>query len=54
VDWGASWSPDGARIAFASDRDGNWEIYLMNADGGQQQRITINEATDQDPDWRPN
>jgi Tol biopolymer transport system component len=28
-----SWSPDGRRIAFASDRDGNREIYVMNADG---------------------
>ena len=28
-----SWSPDGTKIAFASDRDGNSEIYVMNADG---------------------
>ena len=28
-----AWSPDGARIAFTSRRDGNNEIYLMNADG---------------------
>ena len=28
-----SWSPDGTRIAFSSDGDGDHEIYLMNADG---------------------
>ena len=28
-----AWSPDGQSIAFSSNRDGNWEIYLMNADG---------------------
>lgn len=36
-----SWSPDGERIAFASDRDGgNWELYTMNADGSEQRRLT--------------
>jgi Tol biopolymer transport system component len=52
-DWGAAWSPDGTRIAFASERDGNWEIYTMNADGSQPQRLTDNEAQDMDPTWRP-
>jgi Tol biopolymer transport system component len=27
-----SWSPDGKKIAFVSDRDGNYEIYVMNAE----------------------
>ncbi len=52
-DWGAAWSPDGAQIAFASERDGNWEIYTMNADGSQPRRLTKNEAQDIDPAWRP-
>ena len=30
-------------IAFSSDRDGNYEIYVMNADGSDQTRLTINE-----------
>jgi Tol biopolymer transport system component len=28
-----AWSPDGTKIAFSSVRDGNWEIYVVNADG---------------------
>ena len=31
-----SWSPDGRRIAFVSKRDGNQEVYVMNADGSGQ------------------
>ena len=32
----------GGRIAFTSDRDGNYEIYTMNADGTGQTRLTNN------------
>ena len=28
-----AWSPDGTKIAFDTDRDGNYEIYVMSADG---------------------
>ena len=31
-----AWSPDGTKIAFDSDRDGDPAIYVMNADGGNQ------------------
>ena len=42
------------RIAFESDRDGNWEIYVMNADGsGGLTRLTDNDATDWDTTWSP-
>ena len=40
IDREPGWSPDGTKIAFASDRDGNYEIYTMNADGTNQTRIT--------------
>jgi len=35
-----AWSPDGSRIAWRSERDGNAEIYVMNADGSNQTRLT--------------
>ena len=45
------WSPDGSKIAFTTDRDGNDEIYVMNADGSNQTRLTNNEGDDISPSW---
>ena len=44
-----------AKIAFASDRDGeaNYEIYVMNADGTEQTRLTNHPAKDWNPAWSP-
>jgi len=47
------WSSDGKRIAFVSDRDGDWEIYVMNADGTDQRRLTRSPGTDRAPAWSP-
>jgi Tol biopolymer transport system component len=52
-DWNPVWSPDGKRLAFVSDRDGNFEIYVMNADGSDQKNLTQNSSADTDPVWRP-
>ncbi len=49
----AVWSPDGRKMAFASDRDGNAEIYVMNADGSAQRRLTRNPASDVLAGWSP-
>ena len=32
------WSPDGKQIAFASDRNGNFDLFIMPADGGAARR----------------
>ena len=43
-----------AQIAFASDRDaGNYEIYVMDADGKNQLRLTNNPNDDWSPSWSP-
>ncbi|MCC6369740.1 MAG: PD40 domain-containing protein, partial [Bacteroidia bacterium] len=40
------WSPDGKNIAFASDRSGNYDIYLMAVNGGAAKRLTYHSAND--------
>ena len=44
---------DDARIVFASDRDGQPDIYVMASDGGAVRRLTDNIAFDGNPDWSP-
>ena len=39
------------KIVFASNRDGNWEIYVMNADGSNQVNLTNNPTADRYPTW---
>ena len=48
----ASPQPTG-RIAFSSDRDGNAEIYLINADGTGLERLTFSSSADTSPAWSP-
>lgn len=48
-----SWSPDGSKIAFASDRDGNWEVYMLHVDTLEATRVTNNDAVDWNPSWSP-
>ncbi|MEP6895057.1 MAG: hypothetical protein ABI986_05565 [Chloroflexota bacterium] len=53
TDFDPSWSPDGTHIAFRSQRDGNDEIYSMNADGTCQMNLTNDPADDWSPAWSP-
>ena len=53
LDRAPAWSPDGTRIAFSSERDGNSDIYVMNPDGSNKVRLTEHAAIDTDPAWSP-
>lgn len=46
-------SPDGTRIAFASNRSGNWDIWMMSVNGGMPVRITQGAADEIHPSWSP-
>lgn len=47
------WSPDGQWIAFATDRDGNVEIYKVRSDGTELTRLTDSPGLDARPRWSP-
>jgi uncharacterized repeat protein (TIGR01451 family) len=51
---GAAFPGANGKLAFQSDRDGNDEIYIMNADGSGQTNLTNNGAFDGEPAWSPN
>ncbi len=52
VEGPAIWSPDGKQIALSSNRDGDFEVYVMNADGGPQRQLTHNTLDDVVLDWQ--
>jgi len=56
-DDGAAWSPEGTKIAFSSFSGGiygQWQIYVMNADGsGVTQLTSTSTRSNRDPVWRP-
>ncbi len=50
----ASWSPDGARIAFMAHMAGaKWSIYIVPADGGPAQLLLLDGRSDAEPSWSP-
>lgn len=48
-----AFSPDGTRLAFMSNRDGNMEIYAVGRDGSGLRRITRHPGNDSTPTWSP-
>src|SRR5213592_5176722 len=53
TDQGATYSPDGTRIAFMNNYDGDFEICVMNADGTGVKQLTKNSSIDAYPSWSP-
>ncbi len=58
-DGASSWSPDGQQIAFTSaallkwNNGFRWNIFIMDADGGNLRDLTNHDAEDRSPDWSP-
>lgn len=53
TDESPAWSPDGAQIAFVSDRDGGRDIYLMDADGNNVRKLTDSSTFNDHFTWSP-
>lgn len=47
------WSPDGKKIAFASDRHGNSDVFIVNISGGAAERLTYHSSGDMPSDFTP-
>jgi Tol biopolymer transport system component len=48
-----TWSPDGSLLAFASNRSGNFEIYVRRVEGGQEVNVTQDPAEEYQPAFSP-
>jgi serine/threonine-protein kinase len=48
-----TWSPDGTQIAFQRNSDEDFDLYLINANGGGLLELTSNDNADLGPDWSP-
>ncbi|MBX8826420.1 Tol-Pal system beta propeller repeat protein TolB [Ochrobactrum sp. SFR4] len=53
IDTSASYSPDGSKIVFESDRGGRQQIYVMGADGSNPQRVSFGNGSYSTPVWSP-
>ena len=51
--WYPTWSPNGQRLAFSSDRGGKSGIYIMNADGTDVHCIACGPNNSESPTWQP-
>jgi DNA-binding winged helix-turn-helix (wHTH) protein len=50
---GATWSPDGRYIAYASDRGGKFDIWVQQVSGGDAVQVTKGRGQRWQPDWSP-
>ena len=48
-----NYSPDGDQIIFESNREGNWDIFVMEGNGKHQTKLTSGNEDDRRPSWHP-
>jgi Tol biopolymer transport system component len=48
-----AWSPDGTQIAFTANREGHYDIFMMETDGSNIIRLTTSKADEKEPSWFP-
>lgn len=47
------WSPDGKTLAYCAERNGNYDIYTIPFEGGEEKRLTSSEGLDDGPEYSP-
>jgi TolB protein len=47
------WSPDGKRLTYCAERNGNFDVYTISVDGGAETRLTTAEGKDDGPEYSP-
>ena len=47
------WSPDGKELAYCASRNGNFDVYVIPAEGGEEKRLTTAEGLDDGPEYSP-
>ncbi|HEY2854394.1 MAG TPA: LpqB family beta-propeller domain-containing protein [Gemmatimonadaceae bacterium] len=48
-----AWAPDSRRVAYASNRDGAWHLYVHDLTSGQETQLTTGDKSDVNPRWSP-
>ncbi|HEV7382483.1 MAG TPA: transporter [Dyadobacter sp.] len=47
------WTPDGKTLAYCAERNGNYDVYTIDVEGGTEKRLTTEEGLDDGPDYSP-
>ncbi|WP_318312759.1 TolB family protein [Flagellimonas crocea] len=47
------WSPDGKRLAYCAERNGNYDVYTIDVNGGKEKRLTTADGLDDGPEYSP-
>jgi Tol biopolymer transport system component len=47
------WSPDGSTLSYCASRDGEFDVYVIPAEGGEEKRLTFTPGLDDGPEYSP-